>query len=79
MYPPSQRDLYIPSHSLLSFTDSPLMFILPNHHLDPLNSFLAIMESARDILRQPFYLALLISLDILVIEAGKYMFLVQLF
>lgn len=77
LYPPRQRDLDILRHRLLTITHTTLLLRLPNHLLNPLNRLLAIMEAARNLLRQPLDHALVLPADVLVPEPGEQVLVVQ--
>lgn len=74
-----QGDLYVLGHGLLGPAHVPLCPRFPHHLLDPLDAAVALVEALGDILRQPFDLALLSLLGLLVIEARQHVLLVQAF
>lgn len=78
LHPTSEGYLDIPRHHLLPTTrPAALLPRLAHHHLNPLNRLLAIVEPARDILRQTLDRPLLLDPGILISEPRQQVLLVQ--
>lgn len=74
-----QRYFEIPRHNLLTLAGTAFpLGALAQHGVDALDRLLTALEPAGNFLRQTLYFALLALLYVLVVEAWKYMLLVQL-
>ncbi len=78
LYPAGERDLNVTRHCLIPLAHTSLVLSVSHHHLDPLDSFLAIVKATGDLLGRSLDCDLFLHLHILVIEPRQNVLLMQL-
>jgi hypothetical protein len=77
LHPRGQINLYVLGHDLVGAADLARGLALAHHLLDALDAAVAVVEAARDGLRELLNLPLLGPLRVVVVEAGQHVLLVQ--